>query len=352
MSLPLADAPKGFSNLSFQPHRLPRSSVLRWISLISVVMLTLAYLATHPSTKLPAWRNGSNAALEETIVLPIMLDQKTNARFDRLVKNGSIFYNETKPEFYNDSGFFFEFRIVTNQGKKPILAVDDPGRSQKTSGPFINVNQEEIITNISTHHRLMLNKYAIYRPMLVIPTTEFALQSEHLDASDINSAWTVLFHFPNFVIMYNCGPNSGSSQGHRHLQGIPHPAYKLWPNGAASTTDVAGRIERVPFRHFVLRLPPAASAAHVFAVYQHLLEVARWSLEDDGWRFEDYNLAFTKEWMAIIPRRATNHMYGANTAGMLGLVSVPDQASRALWAQLGYSRYLVELGVPFQPVSE
>lgn len=37
---------------------------------------------------------------------------------------------------------------------------------------------------------------------------------------------------------------------------------------------------------------------------------------------------------------------GANTAGMLGLVWLRDQAERDTWARLGYSRHLQYLGIP------
>lgn len=60
-----------------------------------------------------------------------------------------------------------------------------------------------------------------------------------------------------------------------------------------------------------------------------------------------YNAAFTRDWICLIPRTHTmKDGAGANTAGMLGLVWVRDQAERDTWARLGYSRYLQYLGIP------
>jgi ATP adenylyltransferase len=69
----------------------------------------------------------------------------------------------------------------------------------------------------------------------VIPTRNYALQTDDLDLSDINAAWSVLkaFQTPSLII-YNCGINAGSSQGHKHTQVFPLPAHQLWPSKATS----------------------------------------------------------------------------------------------------------------------
>lgn len=119
----------------------------------------------------------------------------------------------------------------------------------------------------------MLNKYCLYRPMLVVPTRQFAPQSDDLDASDLSAAWALLqaFNHPGnddgrdhssassdsdqntrndsriitttsgpcsstnqFVVIFNGGASGGSSQGHKHLQLFPlpeNPARRaaMWP---------------------------------------------------------------------------------------------------------------------------
>lgn len=73
--------------------------------------------------------------------------------------------------------------------------------------------------------------------MLVMTTKQFAQQSDDLDASDLSAAWAVLtaFRANKLVAVYNCGVNSGASQGHKHLQFFPHPGHTLWPEQAEST---------------------------------------------------------------------------------------------------------------------
>jgi ATP adenylyltransferase len=128
----------------------------------------------------------------------------------------------------------FQFIIAGILNKKPILAANAPSRS-KAGGPFVNPDPEEVVTDLGSTHRLLVNKYGIFRPMTVLPTKHYALQTDDLDLSDVNAAWSVLkaFETPSLII-YNCGINAGSSQGHKHTQVFPLPAHPLWPSKATS----------------------------------------------------------------------------------------------------------------------
>ena len=186
--------------------------------------------------------------------------------------------------------------------------------------------------------------------MLVLPTTRYAPQTDDLDLSDITAAWAVLqaIEMPLMVI-YNCGPAAGSSLGHKHLQLFPLPdqkSIKLFPSLATSQTAVTENISNLPFKHFVQRISAEARPAEVFRLYETLLRKTRQALRKVD--ATDYNVIFTAEWMALIPRRTAvwGGPYGANAAGMVGLVNVPNGDQRQQWADLGYTDYLVKLGIP------
>lgn len=74
--------------------------------------------------------------------------------------------------------------------------------------------------------------------MLVIPTQEFRKQTEDLDLDDLGVALALLkaFKTPS-VVIYNCGVESGSSQGHKHLQLFPTDVKQLWPSQAMAHDD-------------------------------------------------------------------------------------------------------------------
>lgn len=194
----------------------------------------------------------------EPLQLPEDLEARTIARFDDLASKEKIFYEEAVPEMINVNGFDvsslhtknlsiialnrsthipqFQFIIASILNKKPIMSANAPSRS-KAGGPFINPDPEEVVIDLGPTHRLLVNKYGIFRPMTVIPTTKYALQSDDLDLTDIRAAWGVLraFKTPSLII-FNCGVNAGSSQGHKHTQVFPLPGHVLWPSRARSRT--------------------------------------------------------------------------------------------------------------------
>lgn len=185
--------------------------------------------------------------------------------------------------------------------------------------------------------------------MLVLPTREFALQKDDLNATDLTAIWAVMKLFSTPLLMiYNCGVNSGSSQGHKHMQLFALPKHELWPTKATSAEEVGHRIPRVPFKHYVLRIPPGATAKDIVRIHDRLLALTKEALIKIGDMDGDYNVAMTAEWMALIPRRTfgPGGPNGSNAAGMLGLVAIKDEEERARWAELGYTDYLVYLGIP------
>jgi ATP adenylyltransferase len=84
----------------------------------------------------------------------------------------------------------------------------------------------------------------------------------------------------------------------------------------------------------------------VYKAYLRLLDASREVLAKSGEGSRHYNVAMTADWIAIIPRRTSEGPYGANAAGMLGIVYLPDQQERDKWSQAGYTKQLVAFGIP------
>jgi len=103
------------------------------------------------------------------------------------------------------------------------MAADAPGRS-KAVGPFINPDPKFVITTVGTLHTLELSMYCVHRPGLVLHTNAYRPQTDPLDEGDIAATWAVLERMATpGIILYNCGVEAGSSQGHKHLQVLPKP---------------------------------------------------------------------------------------------------------------------------------
>lgn len=135
-----------------------------------------------------------------------------------------------------------EFRICNSLQKKPILPADSEARKGR-GGPFLNPDPDFVIAYLNPHHVLELNMYSVYRPQFVLHTKHFAPQTDDLDLTDFTAAWAVmgsLEHQEPQMMIYNCGVNSGSSQGHKHMQVFEKPKpFPLFPDSATSTKGLS-----------------------------------------------------------------------------------------------------------------
>lgn len=115
----------------------------------------------------------------------------------------------------------------------------------------------------------------------------------------------------------------------------------------------------MPFKHYVLRLPPSPSLRQLTATYHRLLDVTHSALTIAGeWterKSHDYNVIFTTEYMALVPRIQAGSKapfagergsdFGVDALGMLGVVGVRDLEERREWDTLKYTVYLRWLGM-------
>jgi ATP adenylyltransferase len=154
------------------------------------------------------------------------------------------------------------------------------------------------------------------------------------------------------MMIYNCGFESGSSQGHKHMQLWPYPdeqelGFELFPCKAESDVRVTEHISNVPHKHFVLRLPTNADLNALVQAYDKLLRRVHQSHHEAG-EGTDYNVILVKEWMCMIPRRHSglDRGAGANSAAMLGLVWIVTEAEREVWNSAGPAEYFKYLGLP------
>ncbi|KAL8687382.1 MAG: hypothetical protein Q9218_006428 [Villophora microphyllina] len=185
--------------------------------------------------------------------------------------------------------------------------------------------------------------------MLILHTTRFEHQTDDLNFRDLALAWALLkaFETPQMVI-YNCGVEAGSSQGHKHLQIFPRQDcadFAMWPGKAELDNEMTTNIPGIPFAHFVIRLPNGTSADHVFQQYQHLLAKTKKALQEAG-AGTDYNLILIPEWLALIPRRSKGRdglMF--NAANIVGLMWAKDDDFRERIVEM-LPDGLAELGIP------
>lgn len=238
--------------------------------------------------------------------------------------------------------------------KKPITASDAPERKTGQGfNPFLNPDPEFVLSPVGESHSLLLNKFCVCRPSLLLTTRLFAPQTNALDATDLTATWAVLERLgSSYYAIYNCGFEAGSSQGHKHLQIFPYPTkedltFELFPSQAKSTTEVSSDIPNVPYKHFALRLPTAAGPKDLVASHERLLVKMRESQQEAA-AGPDHNVILTQDWICLIPRSHNGSEKGApaNASGIIGLVWVATEEERDAWRTLGPVDHLRYLGIP------
>ncbi|KZL76591.1 tetraphosphate phosphorylase 2 (ATP adenylyltransferase) [Colletotrichum tofieldiae] len=238
----------------------------------------------------------ASATIDEASVL---------ARFDKLVRNGTVMYAEDMEKIYHeDDDFKFEFRLTSALKSKPPAmednaelddaAVEANGDSyaSKTKNPGTDTNgntsngtSREIeldadgclpggdisiagyeVGPVGETHVLSFNKFCAYRPHLLLMTADGRKrQFEELNSGDLGAARDVLAGLngsnggsgQEYLVIFNCGKMGGCSRLHKHMQVIPAPdAIPLWPDTVGSGNAEG---QDPPFRFFIRRFSGSSS---------------------------------------------------------------------------------------------
>ncbi|KAM0421339.1 hypothetical protein ACHAPT_010870 [Fusarium lateritium] len=301
---------------------------------------------------------------EDTLFsLPDSLWDQALTRFDGLKSNGKLFHGPYETTLYQTKDLKVAFQLAPQLNKKPILDANAPERKSNhvKRNPFANPDPEFTLCHVGSSHTLLLNMYCVYRLSLLLITRQYAPQSDLLDASDLGASWAVLQGLSKaqteaqLVMFYNCGAESGSSQGHKHMQVMPFPqpeevGFRPFPEQAKSTNEVASGLPGVPHQHFVLRLPENSTANDVVKAHDILQASHRDFLKAQGHQdlsSPPHNILLTSSWICLIPRRHSGAEREAltNAIGMVGIFWVATESEIAQWSNAsgsieGHLRYL------------
>ncbi|KAF7122231.1 hypothetical protein CNMCM5793_000188 [Aspergillus hiratsukae] len=279
------------------------------------------------------------------------------ARFDDLVAREIIYYAPPKTTRRNDEGFPFEFHISPSLRTKPAHIGDtshsDGSASFEGFGPgsdIANTDPDLLITTINQTHLLVINKFSVFRPQLLLLTCDsYRRQHEPLALEDFAAIYSILRSSKkSHLVIYNCGSIAGASRNHKHVQILPRPAH-LFLDDPNFDTEV------IPFQ-YVLRclrdvdFEDPDCTSKLSEIYQQLLGEAKENLKSLGTNNDGHfphNVALVREWMIVIPRRSNNFEdITANAPGMMGSVWLKNEDELDRWKEVGPAKALAGLGFP------
>ena len=308
------------------------------------------------------------------------------SQFDSLVTVGVINHHPSRVTQIENKGFKvgilpsqtstadslllvqFKYEITESLANKPAaeVALQVPehtsdhlvGSRPDTFGPgsdIANAHPDLLMTAVESTHLLVINKFCIFRPQLLLLTID-SYQRQHVPLSslDLAAAWSVLCATEDrFYVMFNCGDVAGASRRHKHMQVIPHPdalpatpgRWRLFPD-----YDPALASGATSFEYFINHFDKAtasSSTPDLFAIYSSLLERCRQSLNAQDDRPScPHNVVLMRKWILAIPRTRENvDGTTANSAGMMRSVWLKNEQQLEKWIEQGPAWVLSQLGV-------
>ncbi|KAK4705744.1 sulfate adenylyltransferase (ADP) / ATP adenylyltransferase, partial [Phenoliferia sp. Uapishka_3] len=309
------------------------------------------------------------------------LGPKIKASYAAGVKAGAVHFTESEVEEVDENGIPLEIRFAPALAKKPTG--DKPDTPKDTSDPFAPPYTPELFlaedvvkeseTDVGEEYVVLLNKYCVTPRHFLLVTKEFEKQQSPLTPSQLLAAYSILRQLgqrEKFLAFFNCGPNSGASQPHKHIQFIP------LSNGVAPFDAFiqAHQPEKskspfqlpLPYAQFTCMInpPPGADLArylggHLFALIDLLIDhLRRLSMADETNSIPlrlsalSYNIIMTEAYISLIPRTKESYTLeggeevSINAIGYTGAILVKTQSALDGIKKLGVLAVLAEVGFP------
>ncbi|KAI8333373.1 HIT-like domain-containing protein [Chlamydoabsidia padenii] len=229
------------------------------------------------------------------------------------------------------NGIQFHINLVPSLAQKPKTNDNKDDKKDKTDSkpenPFLNPDPALVVQQYDKYN-LLLNKFCVFPHHLLITTKDFQPQTQPLFPPDLMIGWKTLMtaYGPSSpgILFYNCGPDSGASQSHKHLQVIPlledgvqPPIQQAINNIENSKAGEIYTLDQLPFVHVLTPLdrafmddsPDEAVEDYLGQMFFGLLDAMFQQLrflDDDQQainRKTSFNFIMTSKVMMLVPRR-------------------------------------------------
>ncbi|GMH41382.1 hypothetical protein BSKO_09292 [Bryopsis sp. KO-2023] len=275
--------------------------------------------------------------------------------YTRAGEAGAAFKTPTKTEFMrdDDSGVVFLVRVSESLKEKTKKPENASQEKKKFVNPFLPYEEELWVQHLSDTHTLLLNKFNLVDHHLLVVTREFEKQEEPLNVQDIDATMKVMESMPNGgLAFFNCGPQSGASQPHKHIQVVPLPFDDSLPNEAPITPAVVAGLENgggsqllpnLPFKMLGAQLRKGSSPEDVCRKVAELTTMASTEISVA----QSFNLLFSEGWVLLIPRQNDSEgPCGVNALGFAGTLFVRSQEEIDYVKKVGPMAILAGVGFP------
>lgn len=243
-----------------------------------------------------------------------------------------------------------------------------PQKGDKNDNPFAKPEPELTILDKfgpSDEFRVVFNKFPLVPRHFMIVTRDFKSQNTPLSPSELSATYSLLVALKkqqdrDWFAFYNCGPESGASQPHKHIQFMTLPTdYTPLPDRIAlnshpfipDTKQEPLQDGDLPFAHFIARLPDNFEDVEeddLVMYFSSLLQRALTVLRSHEQSHISYNFCLTTKYMLLVPRSSGvfKDTLGINSCGMMGLILTKDDNDVKIIKEVGPATVLAEVGFP------
>jgi len=286
------------------------------------------------------------------------------------VANNALFSIDTKINIITDRGVDFVIRVAKAFQNKPVL--NDQKHLINSKSPFLPPYDPYLyVGSISDTHILIFNKFNVLPYHLLLVTKEYQSQYEGLNVTDFEGSYKLLQEKEG-LIFFNCGPVSGHSVLHKHLQFVPLPLTSIdsvlvpiekliYYNNVLPTLNTVFTIKQIPFKHSCLvfsnQLPkehteeittlPSPQQLHQYCA--ELLKSLNIPIQNaDAETINiSYNFLLTRRWMFVVLRKLEKfNNIPINGLGFTGSLFIKEESDLQLVGELGPFSVLKGVGFP------
>ncbi|KAI9311791.1 HIT-like domain-containing protein [Dichotomocladium elegans] len=273
--------------------------------------------------------------------------------YDAALQSHDLLFFEATQTPKESNGVKFEVTFAPSLAQKPTLNED---REKKAKvNPFLPPNPALKVKDLE-EHSIILNKFCVVPHHLIVITKEYKSQSQPLFPEDLGAVWqcmTMAFGGSPVLAFYNCGPFSGASQPHKHVQLIPLRGNAPQPPIKALYNTIPDRkagqiyvLNQLPFVHVITPLDrnfidSSTSAEEVgdylgqmfFGLLDAMFHQLRKHAQPS--REISYNFIMTNDFMMMIPRSREIASLGSgaqisiNSLGFAGMILAKTQEELA-----------------------
>ncbi|GAO50318.1 ATP adenylyltransferase [Saitoella complicata NRRL Y-17804] len=286
------------------------------------------------------------------------LEDLVKAKYDEALASGELVFTESSVGVVEENRVKYSIRCAPGLATKPEKKdIDKEKTDGKPFNPFLPPNPALFVQEMEPKHTVVLNKFCIVPRHFLLITKAYEDQTKPLNPADLEAIWKCFEGLRSkHMAFYNCGPASGASQGHKHVQFIPLPSadeFTPFPDDIVRAQSSNGpglgqllQHDAISFEHFILPIPRNPTPDDLAEIYVHLLSPTIQACRMADCKTISYNVCMTRDWMFMAPR--VNEGWDGlsfNSTAMVGMLLVKSEVEMEKVKKEGPSNILAKVGV-------